>query len=276
MASFQSTVGLPPLSTIATANHGQAAVSSPDVAGASSLGSSAAVELRDARIKDPIPKKLKGRTNSLSGNFGVLQMELGGHESSLERDELAKRASESTELAAMRAYQSGHGVSSLKRFVRVPDDPNAWDPYYTPPAAVQAPAPSVSPAAAVQPLTPPDVKQEQARLLALLRGLPPASVVEQICKALSYFGGAPGAAPPPDGVFPRSELANGSGAAFVGWIAEIFPKLPNETTAAMKSIPQTNATGLLSLTADNPDEALSTGSAAPGGSNGKEESYRVI
>ncbi|CAK7207338.1 hypothetical protein SEUCBS139899_010148 [Sporothrix eucalyptigena] len=263
MAAFQSTVGLPPLSAIATVNQGPAAAAGSD-AGASNLSASTAVEYRDARIKDPIPKKLKGQTSSLSGNFGILQMELSGHESSLERDELAKRASESTELAAMRAYQSGTGVSTIRRFVRVPDDPNAWDPYYAASSATQASAPPASPPAPAQPLAPPDVKQEQARLLALLPSLAPSSVVDQICKALSYFGGAPGTPPPLDGIFPRSELANGSGEAFVGWIAEIFPKLPNETTAAMKSLQQTNVAALSSVAPSNIDEThASTAAVLP-------------
>ncbi|CAK7564848.1 MAG: hypothetical protein SEPTF4163_002751 [Sporothrix epigloea] len=258
MASFQPTVGLPPLSAIAAINHRPGAISRPEMAGTASFGLSATNECRDARIKDPVPRKLKGQTNNLSGNFGVLQMDLGRHESSLERDELAKRASERTELAAMKAYESGHGLSSLKRFVRVPDTTNAWNSSHTLPSVTQTHAPAVSPTATAQPLTPSNVKEEQARLLVLLRDLSASSVVEQLCKALTYFGGAPGAAPPSDSVFPTSELANGSGAAFVGWIAEIFPKLSDKSTAAVETVQQSNATGPPPLASERSDKVHAT------------------
>ncbi|KAL1906299.1 hypothetical protein Sste5344_007898 [Sporothrix stenoceras] len=248
-------MGLPPLSAIATVDHTSTAIPSSSGGNIASIGSSSATEYRDARIKDPIPKKLKGHTGNLSGNFGIMQMDLGGHESPLERDELAKRASESTELAAMRAYQSGHGVSSTKRFVRVPDDPSSWDTYYTTSTTAQTSGQPPSPIAASQPLTPADIKNEQTRLLTLLRGLSPASVVDQICKALSYFGGTPGAAPPPDGVFPRSELSNGSGGAFVGWIAEIFPRLANETSSTAKSLQHSQLAGMSTPAPDSSTEA---------------------
>ncbi|CAK7269207.1 hypothetical protein SEPCBS119000_003452 [Sporothrix epigloea] len=235
MATYQPVGVLPPLSAVAAITHKPGAVSSLDTAGTSSTGSSTANEYRDARIKDPIPKKLKGQTSSLSGKFGVLQMEVGRHGSPLERDKLAKQASESTELAAMKAYKSGHGVSSIKRFVRVPDNSNAWDSSHTISAVARAHSPTMSSSATAQPLTPTDVKKEQARLLALLRDLSASSVKDQICKALVYFGGVPGAAPPSDSNFPMSEFSNGSGAAFVGWIAEIFPKLSGNSTAADKA-----------------------------------------
>lgn len=51
------------------------------------------------------------------------------------------------------------------------------------------------------------------------------NVVDQLCKALAFFGGVPDAPPPRDGKFPESAEANGSGSVFVGWIAEIFPNL---------------------------------------------------
>ncbi|CAK7273731.1 hypothetical protein SEPCBS57363_005801 [Sporothrix epigloea] len=258
MASFQPAVGLPPLSATAAINHRPGAISRPELAGTSSFGSSTTNECRDARIKDPVPRKLKGQTNNLSGNFGVLQMELGRHESSLERDELAKRASERTELAAIKAYQSGHGLSSLKRFVRVPDTLNAWNSNHTLASVTQAHAPSVSPTATAQPLTPSNVKEEQARLLVLLRDLSASSVVEQICRALTYFGGVPGAAPPSDSIFPTSELANGSGAAFVGWIAEIFPKLSDKSTAAVETVQQSNATGPPPVASEPSDKVHAT------------------
>lgn len=77
-----------------------------------------------------------------------------------------------------------------------------------------------------RPLFPEEVKEEQARLLTLLRTLQPLTVVDQLCKALAYFGGIPDAPPPKEGrSFPESAEANGSGAVFVGWVAEIFPDL---------------------------------------------------
>lgn len=79
---------------------------------------------------------------------------------------------------------------------------------------------------APRPLFPEEVKEEQARLLTLLRTLQPLAVVDQLCKALAYFGGVPDAPPPKEGRnFPESAEANGSGAVFVGWVAEIFPDL---------------------------------------------------
>lgn len=79
-----------------------------------------------------------------------------------------------------------------------------------------------------RPLLPEEVKEEQARLLTLLRTLQPLTVVDQLCKALAYFGGVPDAPAPKEGIFPESAEANGSGAVFVGWVAEIFPDLDAE------------------------------------------------
>lgn len=76
-----------------------------------------------------------------------------------------------------------------------------------------------------RPLLAEEVKEEQARLLTLLRTLQPLAVVDQLCKALAYFGGIPDAPPPKERNFPESAEANGSGAVFVGWVAEIFPDL---------------------------------------------------
>lgn len=81
------------------------------------------------------------------------------------------------------------------------------------------------PSRALAGLTPQQIKTEQARLLTLLRSLHPVLVVDQICKALAYFGGIPGAPAPADGAFPKSASANGPGSLFVGWVAEIFPEL---------------------------------------------------
>lgn len=70
---------------------------------------------------------------------------------------------------------------------------------------------------------PHETKMEQARLLSLFRSIHPASIVDQLCKGIGYFGGVPGAPPPPGGVFPLSESFNGAGPLFISWLSEIFP-----------------------------------------------------
>ncbi|KAK7426864.1 hypothetical protein QQZ08_006610 [Neonectria magnoliae] len=85
--------------------------------------------------------------------------------------------------------------------------------------------------------TPEETKIEQARLLTLLRSLHPVLVVDQICKALAYFGGIPGAPAPADGVFPDSDSTNGPGSLFVGWVAEIFPELDAQGEPIKKQTP---------------------------------------
>lgn len=96
--------------------------------------------------------------------------------------------------------------------------------------------------------TPQQTKAEQARLLTLLRSLHPVLVVDQICKALAYFGGIPGAPAPVNGAFPDSASANGAGSLFVGWVAEIFPELDaarerakNQTPPVIPAIGSTGA-----------------------------------
>lgn len=64
--------------------------------------------------------------------------------------------------------------------------------------------------------------------MTLLRSIEPITVVNQLCKALAYFGGIPDASPPKEGKFPESDEANGSGAVFVGWLNEIFPDLDSQ------------------------------------------------
>lgn len=91
----------------------------------------------------------------------------------------------------------------------------------------QPPQPPQQPSQPSQPVSlgpsPADVKVEQARLLTFLRSLHPVLVVDQLCKALAYFGGIPSAPPPENGEFPGSAKNNGSGSLFVGWMSEIFP-----------------------------------------------------
>ncbi|KAB5551163.1 hypothetical protein GE09DRAFT_1125181 [Coniochaeta sp. 2T2.1] len=181
--------------------------------------------IQDGRVRSPMPGKLKGKLDKKNGMFGVMLM-TGPTTSDIgKRDAEAKRASESTQAAAEQALASGQGTMRRRKFVRLPPDP-------IPAPSSSAPPVQSSPALASPPppfygFTDAGIKQEQARLLTVLRSLNPVRVVDQICTALAFFGGIPGAPPPPDGVFPPSAMANGSGKLFVSWIAEIFPPVPH-------------------------------------------------
>ncbi|KAK3397699.1 hypothetical protein B0T20DRAFT_228778 [Sordaria brevicollis] len=175
---------------------------------------------RDGRIRNPVPSKLKGKTDGSKGNFSVMHMGVAGRAEATERDAQAKRTSESTELAAKRAFENGYVSHRRSKFVQLPDE-TAAKPFV--PATTSAQVPYMP--GRQTPLNADETKSEQARLLTLLRSLQPLLVVDQICKALAFFGGIPGAPPPANGEFPQSAEANGSGSLFVGWIAEIFPKL---------------------------------------------------
>ncbi|KAF4969129.1 hypothetical protein FSARC_3596 [Fusarium sarcochroum] len=94
------------------------------------------------------------------------------------------------------------------------------------------------PKPSAQPLSPIDVKKEQARLLTLLRSLHPVIVADRICKALAHLGGIPGAPPPADGIFPQSLTTNGSGDLFVSWVSEVFPHVePTHQAPAVRTLP---------------------------------------
>lgn len=174
---------------------------------------------RDGRVRNPVPSKLKNVNEQMKGNFGVMHMDVASHRASEGRDAAAKRTSEGTALQAKLAQTDGY-VSHQRRanYPRPPglkqfSTPNKSEP-------VVNPGPP-------RPLTFAETKAEQARLLTLLRTLPPLAVVDQICRGLGFFGGIPTAPPPADGKFPESAEANGPGNLFVGWIAEIFPDLDN-------------------------------------------------
>jgi hypothetical protein len=181
----------------------------------------------DGRGRPPVPGELMAKANATDGNFAVMQM---GVKPVVDARYLAaKRTSELTQAAAMMAGKNGY--QSVKR------SKLAWNPS----ASESGPATGTSPdstpfqghqqhsqsaASVSQSPAGPDaaeVKAEQARLLTFLRTIQPLIVVDQICKALAYFGGIPGAPPPPDGSFPTSARANGSGSLLVGWLSEIFP-----------------------------------------------------
>lgn len=190
---------------------------------------------KDGRIRNPVPSKLKGKTSNASGRFSVMHMDIRGKDMAADRDLAAKRTSENTALAAKKAFENGYQPHRKSNWLRVKDDPISTDVPFTgttpynpalyglkpaanPPKEKTATNPSC-------PLSPQETKEEQARLLTVLRSLQPLTVVDQLCKALAYFGGVPDAPPPQDGKFPESAEANGSGLVFVGWLAEIFPDL---------------------------------------------------
>jgi hypothetical protein len=152
---------------------------------------SSTAQFRDGRIRNPVPSKLKGKTDGSKGNFAVMLMNVGACEPGA-RDAEARRTSESTELAAKRATENGYVSVRRSRVVYRPDTPLA-----KPVSTVLPPQTTRS-----TPLSPEETKAEQTRLLTLLKTLNPVLVVD-----------------------PESAEANGPGNLFVGWIAEIFPRL---------------------------------------------------
>ncbi|WAO83339.1 hypothetical protein NCS54_00052400 [Fusarium falciforme] len=260
----------------------------------------------DGRIRNPVPSKLKGKTDGRQGNFSVMQIDVPRPEMT-ERDLAAKRTSEGTAAAARLANSQGYRHPKRARpNVIAPAPPVRFRPYPTPvlpapprpipqppplaPAvpiekapvekapADKAPAertpasnpPTQATSPSIQEISPPpqaqeidprptgpselsphDTKTEQARLLTLLRSLHPILVVDQLCKALAYFGGIPGAPPPADGVFPQSAGTNGPGSLFVAWVSEIFPHLDNVDKVAVTqtppAIPPVGAPGAASI-----------------------------
>jgi hypothetical protein len=185
---------------------------------------------RDGRVRNPVPSKLKGRTDDKNGEFSVMHMDMsgsGGH-NDIPRGEAAQRTSENTAQAA-RVAANNDGYKGVKRR-RIEASMNVQP---TQDERLIQPPPSFSTSSQHQQevlhrtrtLTSEETKYEQARLLTLLRSITPLTVVDQICKALAFFGGIPGAPPPENGAFPESADTNGSGMLFVGWLSEIFPEL---------------------------------------------------
>ncbi|CRK22289.1 hypothetical protein BN1723_012642 [Verticillium longisporum] len=192
-----------------------------------------------SRVRNAIPSKLKGKTDAKKGNFGVMVIDFDTQTAAAERGAAAKRTSESTALRAKIAFQHCYVPLSQRKLRH--DCPAPAGP---PPGPTAPPVPgggytAVPPTALPEPggtqLTPTEIKTEQARLLTLLRSLHPVMVVDQICKALAFFGGIPGApCPPSDLGFPQSHVANGSGSLFVGWLSEIFPPLESMPSATQR------------------------------------------
>ncbi|KAG0649715.1 hypothetical protein D0Z07_3597 [Hyphodiscus hymeniophilus] len=186
---------------------------------------------KDGRVRNPVPSKLKGKTDNKQGNFGVMHMgmspgtgkktEAQGRDAAAERDAAARRTSENTASRA-KAAQQGKYVPPNKRGL---DDGN------------DRASPFATDKQRKRPLAPDETKIEQARLLTLLRSINPVTVVDQICKAVAYFGGIPGAPPPEDGIFPSSANTGETGALFIGWLSEIFPNLSSPEVPQMQAPP---------------------------------------
>ncbi|KUJ20235.1 uncharacterized protein LY89DRAFT_639563 [Mollisia scopiformis] len=188
---------------------------------------------KDGRVRNPVPSKLKGKTDNNSGAFGVMSMGMSpgkknegqGKDAAAERDAAARRTSENTASRA-KAAQSEKYVPPKKRGLEASLD--------GPSTSRGSPFSRDDHKQRGRPLAPDETKIEQARLLTLLRSINPVTVVDQICKAVAYFGGIPGAPPPEDGIFPESANTRETGALFIGWLAEIFP----DVTARSPEIPR--------------------------------------
>ncbi|TVY83377.1 hypothetical protein LSUE1_G001266, partial [Lachnellula suecica] len=179
---------------------------------------------KDGRIRNAVPSKLKGKTDHTQGNFGVMHMgmspvpkkhEAQSRDVAAERDAAARRTSENTESRAKAAQQQKYAPPK-KRGLEATLSEATRNTNRGSPFARDEKRQS-------RPLAPDETKMEQARLLTLLRSINPVTVVDQICKAVAYFGGIPGAPPPEDGIFPESANTRETGALFIGWLAEIFP-----------------------------------------------------
>ncbi|KAK2047046.1 hypothetical protein LZ31DRAFT_564027 [Colletotrichum somersetense] len=181
---------------------------------------------RDGRVRNPVPSKLKGKTDARKGNFGVMHIDLSTTNETQERDAAAKRTSEGTQLAAKRAQTDRYVPFKRSKFVYRPEDQVASSPQQ-PDGAQQK----------TSPLTVAETKAEQARLLSLLRSLQPILVVDQLCKALAFFGEVSSAQSSANEAFPDSAKANGPGSLFVGWLAEIFPALGQESVQGAQHLP---------------------------------------
>ncbi|KAK1599926.1 uncharacterized protein LY79DRAFT_298 [Colletotrichum navitas] len=181
---------------------------------------------RDGRVRNPVPSKLKGKTDARKGNFGVMHIDLSTTNETQERDAAAKRTSEGTQLAAKRAQTDRYVPFKRSKFIYRPEDQVASSPQQSDGAWQRT-----------SPLTVAETKAEQARLLSLLRSLQPVLVVDQLCKALAFFGEGSDTQSPANEAFPDSAKANGPGSLFVGWLAEIFPALGEESIQSVQHPP---------------------------------------
>ena len=234
----------------------------------------AAFVTTDGRVRNPVPSKLHGKAENKNGNFAVMHIDLKQSEKA-ERNAAAKRTSEGTEAAARVANRAGYQSVKRSKLAWPPQDGDA-----SPDTTTRAPPLG---------LAPHDAKAEQARLLTLLRSVHPIVVVDQLCKALAYFGGIPGApAPDSNSSFPQSAGTNGSGSQFISWLAEIFPaREGNATSFGTPLIPDaapisgpthTSVHPTQNTTTQNPDQTaepdasavpVKRGRGRPKGSKGK-------
>lgn len=190
---------------------------------------------KDGRVRNPVPSKLKGKTDQKQGNFGVMSMgqnngakknESVGRDAAAERDAAARRTSENTASRAKAAQQEKYVAPKKRGLDATLNEANRGANRGSPFARDDK--------RQARPLAPDETKMEQARLLTLLRSINPITVVDQICKAVAYFGGIPGAPPPEDGIFPESANTRETGALFIGWLAEIFPDLSSKSPEIIK------------------------------------------
>jgi hypothetical protein len=146
----------------------------------------------------------------------VMSVHMASKVSAESRESAAKRSSEGTIEAAR--------LAAKESYVSVPGSKLPVPSRLSEPGTLSLPD-------IHQPCFNTDTRTEQARLLSLLRSLPPALVVDQLCRALNFFGGkkGPPVYPEEDG-FPNSAVGNGPGPLFVSWISEIFPSM--EATSA--------------------------------------------
>lgn len=75
-----------------------------------------------------MPSKLKGKTTAASGRFSVMHMDIRGKEMPADRDLAAKRTSESTAMAAQKAFDNGYQPHRKSNWVRVAEE--IVDPRY--------------------------------------------------------------------------------------------------------------------------------------------------
>ncbi|TFB05870.1 hypothetical protein CCMA1212_002321 [Trichoderma ghanense] len=222
------------------------------------LPDGASIHTTDGRVKNPVPSKLKGKADNKNGNFGVMHIDINSSQAAL-RNAAAKRTSEETEAAARLANMRGYQSIKRSKLAWIPpseSDPRSSAPAYGAPQNGYLNAAYPLPARPLGPL-PHEAKAEQARLLTLLRSLNPLVVVDQLCKALAYFGGIPGAPSSHDFVFPESQRNNGQGSIFVGWVAEIFPPVEGNP-AAIAPHPSLQSAEIASAAAAAADVAVAS------------------
>ncbi|KZZ94821.1 hypothetical protein AAL_04932 [Moelleriella libera RCEF 2490] len=201
--------------------------------------------LHEAHWRQCVPSKIQPIADGSQGNFSVLHMGIFTPDPS-NRIAAAQKTSEET-AAASKAFNEA-GYQSLGKLKQRWGEPQgrrpaskgssssslAQDNHPGQPQAVRK---------RTRPLTPQETKTEQARLLTLLKSLNPVNVVDQLCKGLVYFGGVPLAPPTAEDVaFPASDMGNGPGHVFVGWLSELFPSTSasianNGSPAGFDSLP---------------------------------------